>query len=125
MTTLRIQLPFLRPPLSMNDRKHWSYRQRQSKLLRTTACVLTRQERNAKRIHVLPPIVIDLVWIVTDNRRRDADNPAATRKPVVDGVCDALGIDDDWRTVSGGVRIEKGETAGLWVEVRQASEATE
>ena len=115
---MKFQLPgYTRPPLSMNDRMHWAQKAKVAKTLREVSCALTRQER----IAVTAPIVIDLVWIVTDNRRRDADNPAATRKHVVDGVCDALGVDDDWRVVSGGVRIEKGSEAGVWVEIREAT----
>ncbi|WP_134324559.1 hypothetical protein [Cumulibacter soli] len=125
--TVRFQIPgYIRPPLSLNDRRgHWAPRHRTTQTLRAIAATLTRQETRARRVRVMPPVVIDLVWVVTDNRHRDTDNPVLTRKPLVDGVCDVLGFPDHWRNVSGGVRIEKGATAGIWVEIRPAATSGE
>ena len=39
--------------------------------------------------------VVELVWFVTDKRRRDADNPVLTLKALCDGLVDAEIVPDD------------------------------
>ena len=122
---IRFQIPgHTRPPLSLNQRGHWAKFHHIKRELRAVCAILTRDACRRAGVQFTPPVRIDLVWVVTDNRRRDADNPAATRKVCVDGVCDALGFDDHWRNVAGGTRIERGDTAGVWVTVESASEVT-
>lgn len=112
-----------RPPLSMNDRSHWAKRAAVGKQVKQIAHMLTRNELTRRRhrhpdYRVDPPVVIDLVWYVTDRRRRDNDNPSITRKFAVDGVCEALGFDDTYWNVSGGTVIERGTDRAIAVRVR-------
>lgn len=121
---LTIELPWKRPPLSLNDRKHWTAQHRIKTSLRNEAAVLTRQARGFDPEPFELPLDITLVWRVTDRRRRDTDNPFATLKPCIDGITDALGIDDHAGNVSSRCVIEyrPGESPGLRLDVRDAAE---
>ena len=116
-----------RPPLSLNGREHWAVKAREAKQLRQIGFMLTRNElaryrRSHRRYVPALPLVIDLIWHVADRRRRDADNPFPTRKHLVDGIADALGIDDHSGNVSGGVEIVHDGWRGLSVRIADAAE---
>lgn len=65
------------------------------------------------------PISLTITFVQPDRRRRDRDNSLASLKPALDGVADALGIDDsqfepmtlkrEYGKKPGSVRIEIGE----------------
>lgn len=40
------------------------------------------------------PLVLNLVFVQPDRRKRDLDNLLASAKSQIDGICKALGIDD-------------------------------
>lgn len=85
-----LELPALEP-LSLNDRRHPMQRHSLSKRWKKSAwvCALDAQ---------VPPLAfarVRLHYLAPDRRRRDADNLAATSKPVVDGLRDAGVIPDD------------------------------
>ena len=86
-----IRLPYLRPPLSLNDRPHWRTRARITKQLRAETATLARAHRVGRhqRIHV------ELVYRPAYARHRDADNTVPTLKPCIDGLVDAGVIPDD------------------------------
>lgn len=91
---MQITLPFPDRRLSPNTRYHWRARQEPKRTAREMACFtalqlaqemsapLTGELRVAYRIH--PP----------DRRRRDQDNIIASLKSAIDGVCQALAIND-------------------------------
>ena len=84
-----IPFEWTRPPISQNDRLHWSKKAR-----------LTKQIRKVTALQVahIPPLQkcrVQLVWLVTDMRKRDADNPAPTYKAMCDGLVDAGIVTDD------------------------------
>lgn len=84
-----IPFEWTRPPISQNDRFYWSKKSR-----------LTKQIRKATALAVahIPPLKkcrVQLVWLVTDRRTRDADNPAPTYKAMCDGLVDAGIVPDD------------------------------
>lgn len=84
-----LDLPFRRPPLSLNDRMHWSVKARLTKEVRMIARV------KARNIPDLEKCSVELVWFVNDKRRRDTDNPVATLKALCDGLVDAEVVPDD------------------------------
>ena len=87
-------LPWPDRALHPNSRGHWSKRAKAAKSARDGGALLALQAgwHQAKlpegRLHV---------WIdgyPTDKRRRDADGLLSSLKPWLDGIADALGIDD-------------------------------
>ena len=83
MSTIILPLP--RPPkgLSANDRTHWSVRARESVKLRMQVTRLVEHMEPMQRCRV------EIVWVVRDQRRRDADNP----DPMCKAIYDAIGSD--------------------------------
>lgn len=84
-------IPFVwtRPPVSANDRMHWSKKARLTKQVRKVSAA------ECAHIPALGRCRVQLVWLVTDNRRRDADNPVPTFKAMCDGLVDAGVVPDD------------------------------
>lgn len=108
-----VTLPWPDKVLSPNARVHWSRKAKATKAARDAAYWLTWQEvgRNMN----WPGARISLTFCPPDKRRRDADNLLASCKGVLDGISDALGIDDSRFTTSfrmgepvkgGAVRVE-------------------
>lgn len=113
----RIDLPFSRPPLSLNDRMHWATKARHTRAIRTA----TKVRALAVRCPQHERIAVTLHYRPRDNRPRDIDNLFATLKPCIDGLRDA-GIvpEDDRSRVQPNVVIHdaiKGESGALWLEV--------
>ena len=130
MTTMTIRLPWIKPPLSLNQRLHWAERNRITDEVRQTVGWLAREQRQVRRVKrrehlswpVTPPVTVELVWTVTDRIRRDTDNPGPTIKSAIDGLRDAgLLADDDSETVLWSrCRIERGDVAGLALVITEA-----
>jgi crossover junction endodeoxyribonuclease RusA len=96
MTHWLIKMPFLRPPLSLNDR-HASYHQERNlqRSLAHDVSIVARRAIQEGRLAECPRIAVELLYYPGNNGRRDADNIAATLKPVLDGLVDARVIPDD------------------------------
>lgn len=86
-----LSLPWDKPPLSMNDRRHWRAKHQWTHTLRGTACLLAR----STGIPHLDACSVTLVYHPRDRRRRDEDNLFATLKPLADGLVDAGVVTDD------------------------------
>ena len=86
-----LELPYTKPPLSLNDRMHWAKRAKLARDLRGWTALAAV----AKRVPHLDHVAVELHYHPRDRRRRDADNLYATVKPCVDGLRDAGVIDDD------------------------------
>lgn len=84
-----LHLPWKSPPLTLNQRMHWAVKARLTKEVRLIAKVKARGIPDLERCSV------ELVWYVTDKRRRDADNPVLTLKALCDGLVDAEIVPDD------------------------------
>ncbi|HEY9474161.1 MAG TPA: hypothetical protein VIS06_09960 [Mycobacteriales bacterium] len=86
-----IPLPYIDPPLSLNQRIHWQTKARITKDLKDAVHVLMlgshvpRMTRCRVELHFIPP----------DRRRRDRDNLVATHKPCCDGIVRAGVVADD------------------------------
>lgn len=81
----------------MNQRMHWHQRRLLASRVRTDARVITR----AAAVPPMQHVTVEMVWIVPDKRRRDADNPVLTSKSWCDGMVDAGIVPDDtpqWMT---------------------------
>jgi crossover junction endodeoxyribonuclease RusA len=96
MNQWAIKMPFSRPPLSLNDR-HSSYfteRRAQQEVAHMVSAV-ARQAIKSGLLEPRPRIAVELLYYPGNNGRRDADNIAATLKPILDGLVDAKVIPDD------------------------------
>lgn len=97
MTQWTLKMPFDRPPLSLNDR-FANYHQERS-LQQGIAHDVSIVARRAAQLGFLPRdlqrIAVELIYYPSNNGRRDADNIAATLKPILDGLVDAKVIPDD------------------------------
>lgn len=113
MTTLTFD--WARPPLNANQRLHWAAKAKLTRQIRDTTALLARKMTPAKHI------TVQLVWVVTDKRRRDSDNTYPTFKAMCDGIVDAGVVTDDtpqYMTKLGPtIRHEPGGTARLELEV--------
>jgi crossover junction endodeoxyribonuclease RusA len=89
-----IPLPWLTPPLSLNDRRNRWSNARLVKDVRASAYILAKSHR----LHAggpWPKITVTLHYAPQVSRVRDSDNLVATEKPLVDGLVDAGVVRDD------------------------------
>ncbi|MGP9760216.1 hypothetical protein [Corynebacterium sp. AOP12-C2-36] len=92
MTTWTMPLSYDKPPLSLNDRGHWSKFEPHRYGLRAEA---HKRARSMKIPRDLEHITTRLHYVAPDGRRRDEDNLLATAKPLWDGLVDAGIVADD------------------------------
>lgn len=90
---MRVTLPWPPAALSPNARAHWATKSRAAKAYRHACATLARAARlpvpvAAGRLHVV------LEFVPPDRRARDRDNMLAAMKSGLDGLADALGVDD-------------------------------
>lgn len=114
----RVELPWSKPPLSLNDRGHWAPRSAVIAEVRAAAGWAVK----AAKLGSHQRVRIDLHYQPKVRRGRDSDNLAATYKPVVDGCVDAwLVADDTDRYVERGWPLihdpVPGEPGRMWLEI--------
>jgi crossover junction endodeoxyribonuclease RusA len=112
----RVDLPYTKPPLSMNDRDHWFVKAKKVRAVRLAV------QRLCADLDPMPAAVLTLHYQPRDRRHRDSDNLFATVKAVADGIRDAGVIpDDDTRYLSHREPVihppVKGEPGRLWLEL--------
>lgn len=92
---LTVKLPFPDTRLNPNSSKgrHWAATSDLRKQARTMARLLTMVEMDPAVVFV-GDIPLTVTFVSPDRRHRDRDNLLAASKPMLDGVADALGIDD-------------------------------
>ena len=91
--SIEILLPWPGPKLSPNARQHWQvhYRAKKAYLQRCRLLVLaTRPRRVPKDV----PLLVHLQFAPPSRRRHDADNLVARMKAGLDGLAQALQVDD-------------------------------
>lgn len=81
MSVYCLDLPWTRPPMSMNDRSHWARRSAQVRDIRQTISILAA---NARLPRGVDHVTVQLEYRPRDNRRRDTDNLVASLKPICD-----------------------------------------
>lgn len=86
----RVEMPFQRPPLNLNQRTYWAPKGRATKELREQVGWAVRGAR-VPRCNGVPPrlVTVALFYAPGDNRERDEDNLVATLKVVADAIVDA------------------------------------
>ncbi len=106
------------PPSELlpNSRVHWAVRARKAKNARTVAAWTAREAGIRPGDPDIPQALkVTAVFSPPDNRRRDVDGMLSSIKSYLDGISDAIGIDDSkWeiamrrepKTKGGSVRIE-------------------
>lgn len=91
MTLYRLDLSYDKPPLTLNQRLHWTKSSPHRAALRKEAADLAI----AMRIPPCDHITTRLHYRAPDHRRRDEDNLIASAKPLWDGLVDASVVPDD------------------------------
>ena len=86
-----IELPWDRPPLTLNGREHRMEVARTTREVRGTAKTLAQRVGIDRMIRPS----LNLVWLVTSRHKRDADNVVPTLKALADGIVDAGVAEDD------------------------------
>lgn len=91
-------LPWPPATLSPNVRQHWRKHAAAKKSYRA-ACAW---QAAAQGVRPMPPgkIAVSLRFVPPDRRRRDLDNLIASMKSGLDGLADALGVDDNRFTLA-------------------------
>jgi crossover junction endodeoxyribonuclease RusA len=89
---VRVTLPWPPAELSPNSRPHWAAKSRAAKSYRHACATLARQAGVLSlpdgRLHVT------VEFVPPDRRHRDRDNMLASIKSGLDGLADALGVND-------------------------------
>jgi Holliday junction resolvase RusA-like endonuclease len=113
-----VQLPWVKPPLAQNDRRHWRQQHRDFQAAKEQAQWAIR----AARLPTVQRAEITLHYRVPDRRRRDADGPAPTLKAVLDALVAEHVLPDDSSDHVPRVAIEihppePGQPPGLWLSI--------
>lgn len=87
-----ITLPWPDKRLSQNARVHWAVRAKATKAARTAAGWATKAAK--VKIDGEGAIYLHVYFYPPDNRRRDGTNMLGSLKAALDGIADALGVDD-------------------------------
>ena len=91
---MRVNLPWPKPELSPNSRADRFTVARAKKAYRAGCGWEALQVLAAGRPVFAPRIMVRLTFCPPDNRRRDMDNMFRARKAGIDGLADALRVDD-------------------------------
>lgn len=113
---IAIDLPWPNRALSPNSRIHWRPKAAIAKTSRQYAIWCAREAGIRANDPDIPQhLKVTAIFMPPDNRRRDLDNMLASMKPALDGIAQAIGIDDSkWQIAirkeapvkGGAVRIE-------------------
>ncbi len=99
--TFQVELPWPDSALSPNARLHWSKAARAKKVYRAK-CRTIGLAAGLGYVEGLPSapaaVLVHLEFFPPDRRARDWDNMLASMKSGLDGLADAMGVDDSrWR----------------------------
>lgn len=106
-----LTMPWPPSGLSPNSRLHWAKTAKLKKQLRAAWWAQAKAQGATK----LPdaPLNVSLTFYPPDRRARDMDNMLAACKAGLDGLADAIGVDDSKWTLT----ISKAEEIGGYVKV--------
>ena len=103
---IAIRLPWPPKELSPNARVHWAKKSGKAKRYRQDALMLARPAVSRCPAALCADTYrLSLTFHPPDRRRRDLDNMLASIKAGIDGIADALGVDDQHFSL----RLERGE----------------
>lgn len=95
---MRITLPFPSPQLSPNSRVHWAVKSSAATLARKAAWALTKEAMGKSGIangSMAGPIAVLLTFYPPTGRIYDLDNLLSRSKSALDGIADALCLNDN------------------------------
>ena len=94
---LTVELPWPSPKLHPNARVHWAVKSKEAKKARKTAWYLTRQceGRNLRIFDGTRRVPVALIFHPPDRRKRDLDGMLSASKSSLDGLADALMVNDN------------------------------
>lgn len=92
-----VELPWPSPKLHPNARVHWSVRSKAAKAARRTAALFTihAQGRNLRIFDGMTRVPVALTFHPPDRRKRDTDGMLSACKSQLDGLADALMVNDN------------------------------
>ena len=93
---MRIILPFPDSALMPNRKngKHWTATKKPKDAAKNLAFWLTKEAMQHSPLAKRDEYSLRITFMQPDKRKRDLDNLLAACKPHLDGMCQALGIDD-------------------------------
>jgi crossover junction endodeoxyribonuclease RusA len=91
---MRVTLPYPDSRLSPNARLHWAQKSKLVKSARQAAFVLSRHA-GVTPAETVGQIDVSITMYAPDRRARDFDNAIASLKASLDGLADALRVDDN------------------------------
>lgn len=98
LLTFELDLPWPDRRLSPNARGHWAVTAKAKKAYRARCCGIARQAGVRALVTGKDALSVHLTFLPPDRRPRDWDNLVASMKAGLDGLSDALGVDDSrWR----------------------------
>lgn len=92
--TVRFSCFWPDPILGANSRAHWRVKAKATKAARGLAHTMARLAR-IRTIEGAPFYNVECSFCPPDKRRRDAQNFPHLAKAYIDGIADALGVDDN------------------------------
>lgn len=97
-STWSLELPWPAPALSPNARVHWAVLAKTKKSYRARCRVIGLQAGLGVLAGRDGRVAVHLTFVPPDRRARDWDNLVASMKAGLDGLADAMGVDDSrWR----------------------------
>jgi len=119
LTPIELVLPWPSPKLNPNARQHWSALARHKKRAKADAFVRTKTLAKTPKIPAGVPLRLSLKFAPPTRARRDLDNLLASCKAALDGVAEALGVDDSrFRPVLDWAPPERGGVVYVRIEVQ-------
>lgn len=98
LLTFTVDLPWPAKELSPNARQHWSKAARAKKAYRSRCKAIGAESGLGVLQGCEKPVCVHLTFFPPDRRARDWDNMIASMKAGLDGLADAMGVDDSrWR----------------------------
>lgn len=90
----RVIFPWPPKELSQNARNHWAVKARIKKQYRQICWVLALEAKLSAPTSVNDPIYLRVSFFQPDRRHRDEDNMISAMKSGLDGLADALKVND-------------------------------
>jgi crossover junction endodeoxyribonuclease RusA len=91
---ISVTLPWPPSQLSPNARIHWGEKSRYRKLYRDACYWQTIASGIKPNVAYRPPLMVAIEFVPPDRRARDLDNMLGAIKSGLDGLADAIGVDD-------------------------------
>lgn len=104
--TFELELPWPPRQLSPNARGHWATTAKAKKAYRARCGAIARQAGVGVLLDGRSALAVHLEFFPPDRRPRDWDNLLASMKSGLDGLADAMGVDDRHWRLSFGVAAE-------------------